>query len=63
MTQHPWAREDVGKGVLHQILGLVVRQAQRARDSIKNGSMGDQRPRVEDAYSVRVAGPIAGGPG
>jgi hypothetical protein len=48
-AQHPWAREDTRKGLLDQILGLVVRGAQRARDSVQNGPMRDKGPRVEIA--------------
>jgi hypothetical protein len=41
----------------------VVRPAQRERDSVENGAMGDHGPRVEDAWLVPVAGPIPSGPG
>jgi hypothetical protein len=38
---HPWAGEDAREGLLDQVLGLVVRPAQRERDSVENGAMGD----------------------
>ena len=48
--QRPWAREHTQEGLLDEILGLVVRAAQGARDSVEDGAMGDQRSRVVDAY-------------
>jgi hypothetical protein len=40
-AQHPGSREDTRKGLLDQILGLVVRTAKRACDSVENSPMGD----------------------
>jgi hypothetical protein len=41
----------------------VVRATQRERDSVENGAVGDQGPRVEDARLVRTARPVRTGPG
>jgi hypothetical protein len=62
-AQQPWAREDSREGLLDEVLGLVVRTAQRERDSVENGAVGDQGPRVEDARLVRTARPVPTGPG
>ena len=62
-AQLPRAREDAREGLLDQILGLVVRAAQRARGSVENSAMGDQGPRVEEACLVAVAGLVSAGPG
>jgi hypothetical protein len=51
-AQLPRAREDARKGLLDQVLSLVVRTAQRARGSVENSAMGDQGPRVEEACLV-----------
>jgi hypothetical protein len=60
-TQHPWARKDTRKRLLDEILGLVVRRAQGPRDSVQNGPMGYQGPRVEEARFVRIADQVASG--
>ena len=60
---HPWAGQDAREGVLDQVLGLVVRPAERERDSVEDGAMGNQCSWVEDACLVGIRGPVLTGPG